>query len=201
MRGRPHAGWSPQGRVPRRCRADPASRAPGPCLRSAATMPHWPAIPPWCPRVRQAGAPAMLHDIALMQSPVRLRDMVRDWQAAGAEVALMPVLGPVHGGHLAMIRAARAAGLRVAACPVDVSDSCLPRDPERDAALLERAGADAVVAPDSGLHGAAGRLRLRPCWLPRCCAGGWSRAASTGRCGSRCGWSSAAGPIASCCRT
>jgi pantoate--beta-alanine ligase len=89
----------------------------------------------------------MFDGISVLRSPCQLRAKVQAWRSVGDRVALVPVLGPVHEGHLRLVRAAQAEGMRVAACLVDVSGSCLPRDPERDWSVLEAAQADAVISP------------------------------------------------------
>lgn len=79
----------------------------------------------------------------------------RDGAAAGA-VGLVPTMGALHAGHLALIGAARAECGRVVASvfvnpsqfddPADLAR--YPRDLERDRALLAGAGCDALFAPE-----------------------------------------------------
>lgn len=104
----------------------------------------------------------MFDGISVLRSPCQLRSKVQGWRSVGERVALIPVLGPVHEGHLDLLRKAQCDGFRVAACLVDVSGSCLPRDVERDMAALEAAEADAVISPAADAYSLEGhRTRLR----------------------------------------
>lgn len=75
--------------------------------------------------------------------------------AMGVPTALVPTMGYVHEGHLSLVEAARAGGgtvvvsLFVNPLQFDSGDdlAAYPRDIERDAALLESAGADVLFAP------------------------------------------------------
>jgi pantoate--beta-alanine ligase len=87
-----------------------------------------------------------------------LRARVRRWQGAGARVALAPTMGALHEGHLALVaRARRAAERLVATIFVNPTQfgpgedfEAYPRDRERDAAMLARAGCDLLFAPPVG---------------------------------------------------
>jgi pantoate--beta-alanine ligase len=81
---------------------------------------------------------------------------IRAWRAAaGGSVGLVPTMGFLHGGHLSLVRAARAASDRVAVSifvnPAqfgpDEDLALYPRDEARDLALLAEEGVDAVFAP------------------------------------------------------
>ena len=83
-------------------------------------------------------------------------DEVRRWRAEGSGVVgLVPTMGALHAGHLSLVDAARRECARVVVTlfvnPTQFGPSedyaRYPRDIERDAALLERAGADALFAP------------------------------------------------------
>ncbi len=73
----------------------------------------------------------------------------------GEPVGLVPTMGALHGGHLALIEAARAENDAVVVSifvnPAQFDDSAdlaaYPRDEARDLRLAEEAGADAVFAP------------------------------------------------------
>ncbi len=83
-----------------------------------------------------------------------LRAQVDAWRRGG-NVALVPTMGNLHDGHLALVQAARPLADRVVASvfvnPLQFGagedfDS-YPRTPERDAELLESQGADLLFAP------------------------------------------------------
>ncbi|WP_298951759.1 pantoate--beta-alanine ligase [uncultured Methylobacterium sp.] len=85
-----------------------------------------------------------------------LRARVREWRAAGDTVALVPTMGALHAGHLALVERGLAACRRVVVSifvnPTQFGPaedfSRYPRDAERDLALLAQAGADAAYLPD-----------------------------------------------------
>lgn len=95
--------------------------------------------------------PALQH---LSELPA-LRGAVAAWRAAGEGVALVPTMGALHAGHLALVARARDGGRRVVASifvnPTQFGPgedfSRYPRDLEADLALLGRAGADAAWTP------------------------------------------------------
>ncbi|MCJ2055864.1 pantoate--beta-alanine ligase [Methylobacterium sp. J-048] len=84
-----------------------------------------------------------------------LRRSVTGWRGAGERVVLVPTMGALHEGHLALVAEARRIGRRVVASifvnPTQFGPnedfSRYPRDVEADLALLGRAGADAVWTP------------------------------------------------------
>jgi len=85
-----------------------------------------------------------------------LSDAISAWKEAGAEIAFVPTMGALHEGHLSLLALARRPAARVVAsifvnptqfAPHEDFDS-YPRHPERDAALLERAGCDLLFIPD-----------------------------------------------------
>jgi pantoate--beta-alanine ligase len=86
-------------------------------------------------------------------------DAVREWsrtqRAAGVRVAVVPTMGALHGGHLALIGTAR---LRAEAVVVTIFVNPLqfnqpadfehyPHDLEADLAICERAGTSAIYVP------------------------------------------------------
>ena len=85
-----------------------------------------------------------------------LRTQVAAWRGAGEPVVLVPTMGALHAGHLALVARARELGRRVVASifvnPTQFGPtedfSRYPRDPEADLALLAEAGADAAYLPD-----------------------------------------------------
>jgi pantoate--beta-alanine ligase len=85
-----------------------------------------------------------------------LADAVAPWKSVGAKIAFVPTMGALHEGHLSLIALARRNAPRVVAsifvnptqfAPHEDFDS-YPRHPERDAALLSRAGCDLLFIPD-----------------------------------------------------
>ena len=86
---------------------------------------------------------------------VTLRRRVADWRRAGERVVLVPTMGALHEGHLALVAEGRRIGRRVVASifvnPTQFGPnedfSRYPRDLEADLALLARAGADAAWTP------------------------------------------------------
>jgi len=85
-----------------------------------------------------------------------LRAAVGAWHAAGERVALVPTMGALHRGHLALVERGRALCPRVVASlfvnPTQFGPNedfvRYPRDEVRDAALLAGAGCDLLYAPD-----------------------------------------------------
>ena len=85
-----------------------------------------------------------------------LRRSIDDWKASGATVAMVPTMGSLHEGHLALARRAGEMADRVVVSifvnPTQFNDSgdfeSYPRDLERDCRLLEEAGCDLVFTPD-----------------------------------------------------
>jgi pantoate--beta-alanine ligase len=85
-----------------------------------------------------------------------LRGCVAAWRDAGERVVLVPTMGALHEGHLALVAEARRIG-RHAVVSIFVNPtqfgpnedfSRYPRDLESDLALLGQAGADAAWTPD-----------------------------------------------------
>jgi pantoate--beta-alanine ligase len=84
-----------------------------------------------------------------------LRAGIARWRRDSLNVALVPTMGALHGGHLSLIALARArAGAVVASLFVNPAQfaadedlASYPRDEAQDRALLERAGCDLIYAP------------------------------------------------------
>lgn len=91
---------------------------------------------------------------ALTETPAQLADLTVPWRAAGERVALVPTMGALHEGHVALVRSARNHAARVVVSvfvnPTQFGPnedfSRYPRDLAADRTML--AGeADAVYAP------------------------------------------------------
>jgi pantoate--beta-alanine ligase len=84
-----------------------------------------------------------------------LRAALRPRRRAGETIGLVPTMGYLHDGHLALIRAARercdVVVMSLFVNPTQFREGedleSYPRDEERDLALAEEAGADIVYAP------------------------------------------------------
>ena len=79
------------------------------------------------------------------------------WRQAGEKIALVPTMGALHAGHLALVAAARARADKVVASifvnPLQFNDqgdlARYPRQEAADSAMLEAAGCDLVWLPTS----------------------------------------------------
>ena len=84
-----------------------------------------------------------------------LRDRVAAWRGSGARIGLVPTMGGIHDGHLALVRAARAESDRVVVSlfinPTQFGPAedlaGYPRDEAGDAEAVRGAGADLMFAP------------------------------------------------------
>ncbi len=85
-----------------------------------------------------------------------IRGLVAEWRRAGQAIALVPTMGYLHAGHMALVERARTEAPRVVASifvnPTQFGPTedfaTYPRDPDRDLAMLRDAGVDAVFMPD-----------------------------------------------------
>ncbi len=93
--------------------------------------------------------------LPIVSTVVELREQVAGWRSRGQRIALVPTMGALHRGHLALIAAARAQTDRVIASifvnpaqfgPNEDFDR-YPRDLASDAAALAAAGCDLLYAP------------------------------------------------------
>lgn len=92
---------------------------------------------------------------AVARTVAELRRRVRGWRDGGGTVGLVPTMGALHDGHMALVRAARAACDRVAVSifvnptqfgPQEDFDS-YPRREARDLEVLADAGVDLAFVP------------------------------------------------------
>ncbi|MDR1296618.1 MAG: pantoate--beta-alanine ligase [Deltaproteobacteria bacterium] len=85
-----------------------------------------------------------------------VRDLVGGWKRGDKSVALVPTMGFLHDGHASLIKKARADNDKVVVSvflnPAQFAPgedlATYPRDWDRDAALCESLGADAVFSPE-----------------------------------------------------
>ncbi|MEK7245148.1 MAG: pantoate--beta-alanine ligase [Pseudomonadota bacterium] len=93
--------------------------------------------------------------LGIVRDVAGLRARVRDWRQDGAAVGLVPTMGALHEGHLALVRQSLATTERTCVtlfvnprqfAPRD-DFARYPRDEARDLALIEGAGAHLVFAP------------------------------------------------------
>lgn len=105
-----------------------------------------------------SGAVAVPPGLAVARAREEVRAWVREARAAGETVALVPTMGYLHEGHLALVDRARALADRVAMSifvnPLQFGPredlARYPRDLPRDLALAAARGTDLVFAPDAG---------------------------------------------------
>ena len=92
----------------------------------------------------------------IIRSLADLRPIVRGWRAAGERIALVPTMGALHAGHMALVAAARRRADRVVVSifvnPTQFGPNedlaAYPRREASDAALLDEGKADLLWAPD-----------------------------------------------------
>lgn len=90
------------------------------------------------------------------QNREQLWSALAPWRQAGQRIALVPTMGNLHAGHLALVEAARQHAERVV-CSIYVNPAQFgegedfaryPRTPEDDLARLQGAGCDLAFLPD-----------------------------------------------------
>jgi pantoate--beta-alanine ligase len=93
--------------------------------------------------------------VAVVRRAAALRDSVSAWRAEGRRIGLVPTMGALHAGHLALVAAARAQCDRVVASlfvnPKQFGPSedfaAYPRDEAADLSKFREGGVDLVFAP------------------------------------------------------
>jgi pantoate--beta-alanine ligase len=106
-------------------------------------------------RNMEPGGEDSIGGIAVVRSVAALRRVVADWRQAGQRVALVPTMGALHAGHLALVIRAAALADRVIASifvnPTQFGPSedfaRYPRDEAADAAKLAASRCDLLYAP------------------------------------------------------
>ena len=97
-----------------------------------------------------ASGPAIVRRIG------ELRAVIALWRKAGDSIGLVPTMGSLHEGHLALVRRAKADNARAVATlfvnPTQFGANedlaAYPRDEAKDQALLSQTGADLLFAPN-----------------------------------------------------
>lgn len=104
---------------------------------------------------RHAMSAVTLSESAIDRTAADLRTRVGAWRRGGQRVALVPTMGALHEGHLALVRNAREKADRVVVsifvnpkqfAPTE-DFAAYPRDEAKDLAGLAALGTDAVFAP------------------------------------------------------
>jgi pantoate--beta-alanine ligase len=103
----------------------------------------------------QTAMPERIAGLPVVRSVAALRHEVAAWRAAGDSVALVPTMGALHAGHLALVARAKALCRRAVASlfvnPTQFGPTedfaRYPRDEAADAAKLLAAGCDLLFAP------------------------------------------------------
>lgn len=91
----------------------------------------------------------------IFTDPQALAAQCHAWHAAGEDIALVPTMGYYHAGHEDLMRHARGLAKRLVVSlfvnPAQFGPNedlaAYPRDPERDSAIAEAHGADALFMP------------------------------------------------------
>ena len=91
----------------------------------------------------------------IVRSVAALRRIVRDWRAAGEGIGVVPTMGALHAGHLALVQASQARGLRTIVTlfvnpkqferPDDLA--AYPRTEASDAEKLRALSVEVLFAP------------------------------------------------------
>ena len=97
----------------------------------------------------------MLQTVTTIQE---LRETIKAWRGAGETVGLVPTMGALHEGHLALVRHSRAKATRTCATlfvnPAQFGEGedfgVYPRDEAEDAGKLEKVGVELLFKPDVG---------------------------------------------------
>jgi pantoate--beta-alanine ligase len=93
--------------------------------------------------------------VRIVRTVAELREALRERRQRGERIGLVPTMGALHAGHLALIRAARAScdvvvvSLFVNATQFNAPEDLAryPRDEAADSAAAEEAGVDLLFAP------------------------------------------------------
>ena len=106
----------------------------------------------------------MASRLRVLRTVPTLRAAIRRWRERGERIALVPTMGALHAGHLALVRAARRRARRIVVSifinPAQFAPhedyASYPRTFDRDVAALAEMAVDAVWAPPVGVMYPAG---------------------------------------------
>lgn len=117
---------------------------------------------PKAPAEQSAQEAPSASGVTVAETVAALRRQVNAWRRSGETIALVPTMGFLHAGHMALVEAARAGSDRVVVSifvnpkqfgPNEDFES-YPRDHEGDLAKLAAAGVDLAFVPDvAGMYG------------------------------------------------
>ena len=96
-----------------------------------------------------------MNRMQIVRESIALCELTKGWRGAGERIALVPTMGALHAGHMALVEAARFQADKVIATifvnPLQFGPAedlaRYPRQEEADLALLEANGSDAVWLP------------------------------------------------------
>src|SRR5215510_4911090 len=101
----------------------------------------------------------MAHRLRVVRTVPTLRSAVAQWRKRGERIALVPTMGALHAGHLALVRAARRRARRVVVSifvnPAQFAPhedfASYPRTFETDLTALAEMSVDLVWAPSAAM--------------------------------------------------
>jgi pantoate--beta-alanine ligase len=108
-----------------------------------------------CDGGKEIAMPGSLAEMRVARSVAELRKAIARWRGEGARIGLVPTMGAIHAGHLALVSAGRGACERVVATlfvnPKQFGPqedfAAYPRDEAADFDAFRQAGVDLVFAP------------------------------------------------------
>lgn len=108
------------------------------------------------PPAQTCRKPPMTTEIEIVRTVAALRAHIGAWHGRGETVALVPTMGAIHEGHMALVRQAKTLADHAVASifvnPLQFGPAedfeAYPRGEARDTALLAEAGAELLFAPN-----------------------------------------------------
>lgn len=108
---------------------------------------------------KPAAAPAEANQLVVARTPEELKKTTSAWREKGAKVALVPTMGALHAGHVALVEKAKSVADRTVVsvfvnptqfAPNEDLDR-YPRDEDSDFRKLEELGVSAIWAPTTDI--------------------------------------------------